>query len=149
MIYTDNTKKAINLMYKYHNGQFDKSGLPYVFHPFTVAFNMKDEETCIVALLHDIVEDTPCTFEELETMFSEEIADAIKLMTHSAEEDYFSYIERLSNNRIASMVKISDLRHNSDESRLNNITEKDIKRIEKYKKALGILLSKWSDYDKK
>lgn len=144
MIYTDNTKKAINLMYKYHNGQFDKSGLPYVFHPFTVAFNMKDEETCIVALLHDIVEDTSCTFEELETMFSEEIVDAIKLMTHNPEEDYFSYIERISMNRIASLVKISDLKHNSDESRLNNITEKDINRIKKYRKALEILLNKWS-----
>lgn len=145
MIYTDNTKKAINLMYKYHNGQLDKSGLPYVFHPFTVAFNMKDEETCIVALLHDIVEDTPCTFEELESMFSNEIVNAIKLMTHNPKEDYFTYIDRISTNRIASLVKISDLKHNSDESRLNNVTEKDIKRIEKYKKALEILLNKWSD----
>ncbi len=144
MIYTDNTKKAINLMYKYHNGQFDKSGLPYVFHPFTVAFNMKDEETCIVALLHDIVEDTACTFEELETLFSNEIVNAIKLMTHDPNEDYFSYIEKISTNRIASLVKISDLKHNSDKSRLNNITKKDINRIEKYRKALEILSNKWS-----
>ena len=144
MIYTDNTKKAINLMYKYHNGQFDKSGLPYVFHPFTVAFNMKDEETCIVALLHDIVEDTACTFEELETLFSDEIVNAIKLMTHDPNEDYFSYIEKISTNRIASLVKISDLKHNSDKSRLNNITKKDINRIEKYRKALEILSNKWS-----
>ena len=144
MIYTDNTKKAINLMYKYHNGQFDKSGLPYVFHPFTVAFNMKDEETCIVALLHDIVEDTACTFEELETLFSDEIVNAIKLMTHNPNEDYFSYIEKISTNRIASLVKISDLKHNSDKSRLNNITKKDINRIEKYRKAIEILSNKWS-----
>lgn len=144
MIYTDNTKKAINLMYKYHNGQFDKSGLPYVFHPFTVAFNMKDEETCIVALLHDIVEDTACTFEELETLFSNEIVNAIKLMTHDPNEDYFSYIEKISTNRIASLVKISDLKHNSDKSRLNNITKKDINRIEKYRKAIEILSNKWS-----
>ena len=144
MIYTDNTKKAINLMYKYHNGQFDKSGLPYVFHPFTVAFNMKDEVTCIVALLHDIVEDTACTFEELETLFSDEIVNAIKLMTHDPNEDYFSYIEKISTNRIASLVKISDLKHNSDKSRLNNITKKDINRIEKYRKALEILSNKWS-----
>ena len=104
---------------------------------------MKDEETCIVALLHDIVEDTPCTFEELESMFSKEVVDAIRLMTHGDDDDYFSYIERLSENRIASMVKISDLKHNSDESRLNNITEKDIKRNLKYKKALDFLLDKW------
>ena len=64
-------------------------------------------------------------------------------MTHGDDDDYFSYIERLSENRIASMVKISDLKHNSDESRLNNITEKDIKRNLKYKKALDILLDKW------
>ena len=143
MIYTENTKKAINLMYKYHNGQLDKSGLPYIFHPFSVAYDMKDEETCIVALLHDIVEDTPCTFEELESMFSKEVVDAIRLMTHGDDDDYFSYIERLSENRIASMVKISDLKHNSDESRLNNITEKDIKRNLKFKKALDFLLDKW------
>ena len=143
MIYTDNTKKAINLMYKYHDGQLDKSGLPYIFHPFSVAYDFEEEDLCIVALLHDIVEDTSCTFEELENMFSKDVVDAIRLMTHSDEDDYFSYIERLSNNRIASLVKISDLKHNSDESRLNNITERDIKRNLKYKKALEILLNKW------
>lgn len=143
MIYTENTKKAINLMYKYHDGQLDKSGLPYIFHPFSVAYDFEEEDLCIVALLHDIVEDTSCTFEELESMFSKDVVDAIRLMTHSDEDDYFSYIERLSDNRLASLVKISDLKHNSDESRLNNITQRDIKRNLKYKKALEILLNKW------
>lgn len=143
MIYTENTKKAINLMYKYHDGQLDKSGLPYIFHPFSVAYDFEEEDLCIVALLHDIVEDTSCTFEELENMFSKDVVDAIRLMTHSDEDDYFLYIERLSDNRLASLVKISDLKHNSDESRLNNITQRDIKRNEKYKKALEILLNKW------
>jgi hypothetical protein len=76
-------------------------------------------------------------------MFSKDVVDAIRLMTHSEEDDYFSYIERLSDNRLASLVKISDLKHNSDESRLNNITERDIKRNLKYNKALEILLNKW------
>ena len=122
---------------------YDKAGIPYVFHPLLVAESMTDELSTVVALLHDIVEDTPCTFEELESMFSKEVVGAIRLMTHEDDDDYFSYIERLSSNRIASMVKISDLKHNSDESRLNNITEKDIKRNLKYKKALDILLDKW------
>lgn len=148
MIYTENTKKAIRLMYKYHNGQLDKSGLPYVFHPFTVAFNMEDEETCIVALLHDIVEDTPCTIEELEGCgFSNEVIEAIKCMTHDDSLEYFEYVKKLSENEIASKVKIADLKHNSDKTRLDVITEKDEERYLKYKRALDFLENKWRNND--
>lgn len=148
MIYTENTKKAIKLMYKYHNGQLDKSGIPYVFHPFSVAFDMKDEDSCVVALLHDIIEDTPCTIEEIEKMgFSNKVIDAIKCMTHSENVDYFDYIKNISNNEIASKVKIADLKHNSDRTRLDVITEKDEERYKKYQDALTFLENKWRNND--
>ena len=89
MIYTKMTNKAIKLMYEAHKNQLDKSGLPYVFHPFHIAEQMKDENTTIVALLHDIVEDTDTTFEDLKEMgFNDKVIDALKLMTHNKDEDY-------------------------------------------------------------
>ena len=126
MIYTELTKKAINLMFKKHKDQVDKSGLPYVFHPFHIAEQMKDENTTIVALLHDIVEDTDTTFEDLKEMgFNDKVIDALKLMTHNKDEDYFKYVEKIGKNPIARKVKIKDLEHNMDTSRLNVVTKKD------------------------
>ena len=110
MIYTDMTKKAINLMFEKHKDQYDKSGLPYVFHPFHVAEQMEDEDTTIVALLHDIVEDTDTTFEDLKEMgFSDTVIDALRLMTHDKNVDYYDYVEMISKNPIARKVKIKDL----------------------------------------
>ena len=83
MIYTNLTRKAIKLIYEKHSGQVDKSGLPYVFHPFHVAESMDDELSTIVALLHDIVEDTNTTYDDLlNEGFSEEVIDILKLLTH-------------------------------------------------------------------
>lgn len=142
MIYTDMTKKAINLMFKKHKDQIDKSGIPYVFHPFHVAEQMDDEPTTIVALLHDIVEDTDVTFEELKELgFSDEVIDALKLMTHNKDIDYYDYVEMISKNPIARKVKIKDLEHNMDTTRLDKIEDKDVKRLEKYKKCHNYLTS--------
>ncbi len=133
MIYTESTKKAINLMFKKHKDQVDKSGLPYVFHPFHIAEQMKDENTTIVALLHDIVEDTDTTFEDLKEMgFNDKVIDALKLMTHNKDEDYFKYVEKIGKNPIARKVKIKDLEHNMDTSRLDVVTKKDKERVKKY-----------------
>ena len=83
MIYTDLTKKALKLSFQKHKDQVEKSGLPYIHHPIIVAEHMNDEETTIVALLHDVVEDTNTTFEEIESYgFSKDVMDALKLMTH-------------------------------------------------------------------
>ena len=140
MIYTDMTKKAMKYMFEHHKNQFDKSGIPYVFHPFTVAYNLENEDECVVALLHDIVEDTKVTFEDLENEgFSTRVIDTLKLLTHKDEEDYFEYINRISKNELATKVKIQDLLHNMQDGRLNQVTEKDVQRKEKYKKALDIL----------
>lgn len=140
MIYTENTKKALKLMYETHKEQKDKSGLPYVFHPFIVASQMDDENSTVVALLHDVVEDSDVTIKEISDMgFSKDVIDALSLLTHSKEEDYYQYIKKIALNSIAKKVKIADLTHNSDITRLNNVTEKDLERLEKYKKSLDYL----------
>lgn len=140
MIYTPETKKAMKLCFEAHKEQRDKSGLPYVFHPFHLAEQMPDEETTIVALLHDVIEDTKYTLDDLRDMgFEDEVLDALALMTHDKSVPYMDYVERIRENRIARTVKMADLRHNSDLTRLDEIDEKARTRIEKYKEALLLL----------
>lgn len=142
MIYTKMTKVALKLCFDAHKDQTDKSGMPYVFHPFHLAEQMKDEATTIVALLHDVVEDTDYTIEDLRKMgFSEEVLEAITLMTHAPEVPYMDYVARIKTNPIARAVKLADLRHNSDSTRLEVLTEFDLRREEKYKKAILLLES--------
>lgn len=140
MIYTILTKKALKIAYEAHKDQKDKAGLPYVFHPFYLAEQMNDECSTCVALLHDVVEDSHYTIQDLiDSGFSKEIIDAIKILTRSKNTPYFEYIKNIKNNSIATRVKIEDLKHNLDVSRLNQITRDDFERIEKYQKALSIL----------
>lgn len=140
MIYTETTKKAMKLMYEKHKNQLDKAGMPYVFHPMHVAEQMKDENSTTVALLHDIVEDTDMTFEQLRALgFNEEVITALTLMTHEEGVEYFDYIQRIGTNAIARKVKLADLEHNSDLSRLSKIGYEDIARAEKYKKCIEYL----------
>lgn len=140
MIYTEATKKAMKLCYNAHKDQVDKSGIPYVFHPIHLAEQMIDEDTTVVALLHDVVEDSDYTFEDLEAMgFSQNVITAIKLLTHPKGMPYMDYITRIKDNPIAKAVKLADLAHNSDLSRLNGLNEKAIIRSRKYKNALLLL----------
>lgn len=140
MLYTPLTKKALRLCFQMHKNQVDKSGMPYVFHPFHVAETMTDEYSVCTALLHDIIEDTNLTLEQLCDMgFPNEVIDAVSAMTHNDSTDYFDYVRTIKNNPIARAVKLADLEHNSDLSRLDTVTEKDIHRFEKYKKAIEIL----------
>lgn len=140
MIYTDMTKKALKLCFEAHKEQVDKSGLPYVFHPFHLAEQMESEETTVVALLHDVVEDTNYTIEDLTAMgFGKAVTDAIALMTHADGVDYMDYVRAIKDNPIAKVVKLADLTHNSDLSRLDIIDEKALQRAEKYKEAIKIL----------
>ena len=142
MVYTTLTKKAMKISFKAHKNQTDKNGMPYIFHPIHLAEQMTDEKTICVALLHDVVEDTDITFEELENEgFSEDIIDALKLMTHDESVPYMDYVKEIKTNRIATTVKIADLKHNSDLTRLDIVDEKAIKRVEKYKKAIELLLA--------
>lgn len=140
MIYTDMTKKALKLCFAAHKDQTDKSGMPYVFHPFHLAEQMPDEETTIVALLHDVVEDTPYTLDDLREMgFSEKVLAALTLMTHDKSIPYMDYVAKIKENKIAMTVKLADLKHNSDLSRLDTVDEKALKRIEKYRQAIALL----------
>ena len=140
MIYTAMTKMAMKLCFETHKNQLDKTGLPYVFHPFHLAEQMDDEISTVCALLHDVVEDSDITFEDLAKMgFSGEIIDVLKLLTHAEEVTYMDYVREIKKNPTATKVKIADLKHNSDTTRLDVVDEWAIKRNEKYAEALRIL----------
>lgn len=140
MIYTELTKKAMKIAFTAHKEQVDKSGLPYIYHPIHLAEQMQTEATVCVALLHDVAEDTDLTLEDLaQEGFPKEILDALRLMTHEKEVPYMDYVAAIEKNPIASAVKLADLRHNSDLTRLDTVDEKAKERVEKYKKAIELL----------
>ncbi len=140
MIYTANTKKALTLCFNAHKEQLDKSGLPYVFHPFHLAEQMNDETTTIVALLHDVIEDTDYTLDDLLNMgFSKQVIDAIAVMTHDENIAYMDYIQIIKTNSIATAVKLADLKHNSDLTRYNIVDERALERTKKYQEAINLL----------
>ena len=141
MIYTDKTKRALKLCFKAHKDQLDKSGLPYVFHPFHLAEQMDDEDSTIVALLHDVAEDSDYTLKDIRGMgFGKDVMDALTLLTHDESEDYMSYVKKIAGNPLARKVKLADLAHNSDVTRLNHEPgEKDLQRLRKYEKAKVLL----------
>ena len=140
MIYTDLTKRAMKLCFAVHKDQTDKSGLPYVFHPFHLAEQMPDETTTVVALLHDVVEDTPCTLEDLEEMgYPQPVLEALKLLTHNPAVPYLDYVAELKDNPIARQVKLADLRHNSDLTRLGRVDDAARQRVKKYAAAIRLL----------
>lgn len=133
---------AMRIAIHAHETQKDKSGEPYILHPLHLMTQFKDETSQIIAVLHDVVEDSDYTLRSLALIFSEDIIAALDGLTHRKEEDYFEYIERIRTSAVRDIIipiKIADLCHNSDISRLLYITEKDIQRMEKYNKALGIL----------
>lgn len=141
MIYTDMTRAAIRIMWAAHKDQDDKSGVPYVFHPWHVAEQMKDEETAAAALLHDVIEDSDITAEDLLAAgISEKVVNAVRLLTHRKEVPYMDYLAEIKQDPIARAVKLADLGHNSDITRFDRpMTERDIERQEKYMKAIAML----------
>lgn len=123
-----------------HRGQVDKAGTPYFTHPEKVASLLETPEEKIVGYLHDTVEDTAVTVEDIREFFGDEIADAVALMTHAKGVPYMDYVKEVGKNPLARKVKIADLTHNMDISRIMNPTEKDYSRIEKkYKPAYEYL----------
>lgn len=142
MIYTDLTKKALKLCFEVHKEQVDKSGLPYVFHPFHLAEQMEDEATTVVALLHDVVEDSDLTLDDLRKMgFGDAVIAALALLTHAPTVEYMDYVRAIKDNPIAKAVKLADLRHNSDVSRLDTVDSKALARVDKYKNAIALLVN--------
>ena len=132
-----NQNKALGIAYKAHIGQLDKGGSPYILHPVRVALHCQTEDEKIVALLHDVVEDTSITFEDLKAEgVDDRLLEALKCLTKEEGEDYKAFIERVSTNRLATKVKIQDLKDNMDVTRLNG---KAHWKLETYKEALEYL----------
>lgn len=142
MIYTPLTKRAAEIAYNAHMGQRDKAGMPYIFHPYHVAEQMKDESTACAALLHDVAEDTAVTLDDLAKEFPPEIIGALRLLTHDPKDDYMDYVAKIKKNPIARAVKIEDLKHNSDISRMSKdspLYERALALRKKYAAALALL----------
>ena len=131
--------KAFFIMLRAHIKQKDKARRCYIFHPINVALGVKGIRAKTVALLHDVIEDSDLYCIDDFSFLDDEQLEAIKLLTHSDGEEYFTYINKVKTNKIAKAVKLSDLRHNSNLKRLKNITEKDLERRTKYLKAIEIL----------
>jgi len=145
MIYTPLTNKAMVFAYNAHHGQLDYNGIPYIFHPLHLAETMDDEISCCAALLHDTVEDTDVTLDDLRREFPEEVVEVVSLLTHEKGENYFDYVRRIKDHPIAKKVKLADLAHNSDQTRCvgSDLTEEQLHYWkQKYAKATEILLAK-------
>ncbi len=143
MIYTSLTNRAMRIAYEAHAGQVDKCGAPYVFHPYHLAEQMPDEVSACVALLHDVVEDTAVTFDDLACEFPPEVIQALRLLAHDPAVPYLDYVRALASNPVARTVKRADLMHNMDATRYAGgelPTEEDLaRRRKKYGAALEIL----------
>ena len=136
---SDLLKKADDFAAKAHSGQKDLAGSPYIDHPRTVAACVSGEKAKIVALLHDVVEDTGVSINDIRVEFGDNIAEAVRVLTRPDGVSYMDYIRGIKKNELAREVKLADLKHNMDLSRLPNVSDRDIKRVKKYKKAYDIL----------
>ena len=131
---------ALSIAKKAHKGQYDKAGVDYIEHPLFVASLVDTQEEKAVALLHDVLEDSPYTAEKLILAgLPETVVSAVQILTKKKGQDYQQYLELVKSSPIARRVKLADLKHNSDLSRLAPVTEKDLERLEKYKKAIDYL----------
>jgi len=132
--------KAISIAAQAHEGQLDKAGAPYILHPLRVMLKMTTEDEMIVAVLHDVIEDSDLTIERLrQEGFDGEVLAALECLTKRGGEEYWEYIARVRMNPLAIKVKIADLEDNLEVARLNEVTTADEERIEKYRQALQML----------
>lgn len=143
MIYTPLVNKALKIAYAAHKKQVDDSQIPYIFHPVHLAEQMDTETRTCVALLHDVVEDTTVTMEQLRSEFPETVINGLELLTHTPDKEYYDYVREICKNQDALFVKLADLIHNMDESRLCDMSLTEIEKnrwLEKYSKALYIVV---------
>ena len=137
-----NLERAIEIAVSAHKGVKDKGGNPYILHPLRVMLSLNSEEEKIVGVLHDVVEDAEdWTFEKLQDEgFSTQILEGLQSVTKTSEdENYDEFVQRALANAIGRQVKIADIKDNLDVTRLDILTEKDMKRLQSYKKSLKIL----------
>ena len=140
--YNEQFQIALELAVEKHKNQTDKAGNPYILHPLHVMENVNSKEGKIVAILHDIIEDTDITENYLLKIgLSKRIVDAVVTLTRSEYMDYQEYIKNLSSNPLAKEVKLADLEHNMDLKRLPTLEEKDLERNRKYQIAYHYLIN--------
>jgi len=122
-------------------GKFDKGGKPYILHCLHVMNHVdpNDEELMCIAVLHDVIEDSNVTARDIAGLFSPRIAFAVDLLTHKKEDSYDDYIKNIARNKDAIKVKLADLEHNSNITRLKGLGKKDFDRLEKYARAYTYL----------
>ncbi|HEK9589830.1 TPA: HD domain-containing protein [Streptococcus equi subsp. equi] len=131
---------AFRVAKKAHLGQVDKAGVDYIKHPITVASFVKTDEEKATAYLHDVIEDTSLTLLDLEEYdFPRSVIEAVDILTKKKGQDYQSYLNLVKTNKLARTVKLADLKHNSDLSRLSEVTNEDLKRYKKYQEAIKYL----------
>lgn len=131
---------ALSIARQAHEGQLDKAGVDYIEHPIYVVSQVDTEEEKAVALLHDVIEDSSVTAEELlNAGLPETVVTAIQILSKKKGQDYQTYLENVKSNPLARVIKLADLKHNSDLSRLPSITAEDRERLKKYKKAIDFL----------
>lgn len=133
---------AIKFASEKHVEQTDKGGKAYIIHPIRMMMRLRtnDDELMAIAVLHDVVEDCKVTFDDLKSIgMTDRVVDGVRALTKQSGETYEQFIERLSSNRDAMIVKREDLRDNSDITRLKGISDKDIARIEKYMNAFKLI----------
>lgn len=132
-------EKALQVALKAHEGQKDKAGADYILHPLAVSGMVETEQEKVVALLHDVVEDSDITLLDLREMgFDDGVVEAVRLLTKDGTS-YDEYLNRIKHNLLARAVKIADLKHNMDLTRIPEPTERDLQRLEKYKNSLEFL----------
>lgn len=130
------------IAYHAHRDHVDKGGMPYIFHPLHLAEQMDTEYSVITALLHDVIEDSDISLEDLKAEgFPEPILEALSLLTHEKQVPYLEYVQRLKGNELARKIKLADLTHNSDVSRLSVQDDSSRQRFEKYQRAIALLES--------
>ena len=135
-------EKAIGLAVTAHKGQKDKAGGPYILHPLRVMFRMDSVIGMIAAVLHDVVEDTKVTLEDLRHEgFSEEVVSTVACLTRKSDESYDAFIDRIKDKPMARKIKLADLEDNMDIRRVTEVGKKDLERLERYHRAWMALSS--------
>lgn len=134
-------ERALVIAAEAHQGTTDKGGAPYILHPLRLLHQMSTADERIVALLHDVVEDSPWTLDALRAEgFSEEIVSAMDGLTRREDETYDDFIARGVTNPLARRVKLADIEDNMDLRRLGDIGEKDLERLQRYQRARRVIL---------
>ena len=138
----DLLERAIQIAVQAHAGQVDKAGTQYILHPLRLMLKMRTTDERIVAVLHDVIEDTPWTLDQLAAEgFSPAILTALDRLTRKSDETYEAFILRAAADPFSAAVKLADLEDNSDTSRLPSVTDKDRERLAKYQRAIEQILA--------